>query len=122
MLISINRREEEVWPNTEEDDDDGSYRVNERGVLTKYEKDSKESEEETREELHPELELNSFILRRSFHTFTKEKKSNQRETIFQTKCRIRDRVCDLIIDEGSETNCVSQELLRELKLPTQAHP
>lgn len=86
--------------------------------MTRYEGDSEESEEDAREDLYPELEQNSFILRRNFHTSVKEKKSDQRESIFQTKCRIKVTICDLIIDGGSETNCVSQELFRELKLPT----
>lgn len=115
MLVSINGREEEMWPNTREEDDDGSYRVNENGVLTKYETNYEESEEELREQLHPENELNTFILRRNFHTTSKERKLDQRESIFQTKCRVKGKICDLIIDGGSETNCVSQNMIKELK-------
>ena len=66
--------------------------------------------------------MHTFILRKNFHTTSKTKKSDQRESIFQTKCRIKGNICDLIIDGGSETNCVSQDLVQELKIPTQAHP
>ena len=42
--------------------------------------------------------------------------------MFQTKCRVQGRVCDLIIDGGSETNCVSHQLVQDLKLNTRDHP
>ena len=52
----------------------------------------------------------------------KGKKSDQKENIFQTKCRVKDRLCDLIIDGGSKTNCVIQDLVQELNIKIQAHP
>ena len=62
------------------------------------------------------------IIRRSFHTTPKTKKSNQRQNIFQTKCRVQGKLCDLIIDSGSESNCVSKQLVSELNLETKPHP
>ena len=62
------------------------------------------------------------IIRRSFHTTPKSRKSDQRENIFQTKCKIQGEVCDLIIDAGSESNCVSKQLVSELNLETKPHP
>ena len=50
------------------------------------------------------------------------KKSDQRENIFQTKCKVQGKVCDLIIDSGSESNCVSKQLVDELNLKTKPHP
>lgn len=64
----------------------------------------------------------SFIVRRSFHTTTKPTKSDQRENLFQTKCRVQGELCDLIIDGGSESNCVSQILVQKLQLKTKPHP
>ena len=46
----------------------------------------------------------------------------QREEIFHTKCTIDDKVCSLIIDEGSCAYVVSQVLVDKLKLSTSPHP
>ena len=62
------------------------------------------------------------LVRKNFHTTPRGKKTDQRERIFQTKCRVQDRVCDHIIDGGSETNCVSHQLVQDLKMNTQDHP
>lgn len=64
----------------------------------------------------------NLIVRRSFHATPEAKGSDQRENIFQTKCRVKDKICDLIIDGGSESNCVSLDLVSELKLKTKPHP
>lgn len=66
----------------------------------------------------------NLIVRRSFHATPKVKESDQRENIFQTKCKVKDKICHLIIDEGSESNCVSVDLVSELKLKTRpySHP
>ena len=50
------------------------------------------------------------------------KKSDQRENIFQTKCKVQGKICDLIIDSGSESNCISKQLVEELNLETKPHP
>ena len=70
----------------------------------------------------PEDDHYNLIIRRSLHTTCEEKESNQRENIFQTKCRIGDKVCDLIIDGGSESNCVSLDLVTDLNLKTRLDP
>lgn len=44
------------------------------------------------------------------------------ENIFQTKCKMQGRLCDLIIDGGSESKCVSQSLVTQLNLKTRPHP
>ncbi|KAH0774040.1 hypothetical protein KY290_011177 [Solanum tuberosum] len=45
----------------------------------------------------------------------------QRESIFHSKCLIKDNVCSLIIDSGSCANVASTALVEFLKLPTIKH-
>ncbi|XP_021763816.1 uncharacterized protein LOC110728481 [Chenopodium quinoa] len=47
--------------------------------------------------------------------------NNQREKIFLTRCKVKERLCDMIIDSGSFTNVVST-LIDKLKHPTTEHP
>ena len=119
VLVSINGREEERGTITNDDDPNGTYIQRESGVVTPYVSDL----ESERELIYPEEERQrTLVIRRSLHTTPKGGKSDQRENIFQTKCRVGDKLCDLIIDGGSETNCVSLDLVQKLKLKTQAHP
>jgi len=46
----------------------------------------------------------------------------QHENIFHTRCQIRDKVCGMIIDNGSCTNVVSTTLVEKLGLTTIPHP
>jgi len=46
----------------------------------------------------------------------------QRENIFHTRCHIRDKVCGMIIDNGSCTNVASTTLVEKLGLTTLPHP
>ena len=62
------------------------------------------------------------LIRRNFHATPKGKQTDQRESVFQTKCRVKDRICNLIIDGGSETNCVSNQLVQDLQLSTIDYP
>jgi hypothetical protein len=45
-----------------------------------------------------------------------------RGNIFYTTCSIKDRVCSLVIDEGSCENVISQEVVDKLGLQTIDHP
>lgn len=120
ILVNINGKEEERGPLTTPEDPNGTYVQKDTGEVVLYTTDSEEEYE--REQLQPEVDTHhTLVIRRSFHTTPRAHKSDQRENIFQTKCRIKDKVCDLIIDGGSETNCVSQNLVQELKLTTQTH-
>ncbi|KAL8126559.1 hypothetical protein AgCh_013727 [Apium graveolens] len=47
---------------------------------------------------------------------------NQKHNIFTTKCTVKDRVCDLIIDSGNSDNIVSSLMVKNLNLPTENHP
>jgi hypothetical protein len=111
------------WPSVPEDEPEGIYRVSDSGRLVRYEHRTEESDsEEERERVMPEEEQYNLIVRRSLHATLGERENHQRENIFQTKCRIKDKVCDLIIDGGSEPNFVSLDLVNELKLNTKPHP
>lgn len=123
MLVAKNGGEEESWPSVPSDELEGSYKLTESGRLVRFEHSTEESEsEEEREMVLPEDEHYNLIVRRSLHTTLEKKESNQRENIFQTKCGVRDKVCDLIINAGSESNCVSLDPVTELNLKTRPHP
>jgi hypothetical protein len=46
----------------------------------------------------------------------------QRNNLFRTTCKMKDRVCKVIIDSGSTDNLVSTEMVEKLELETTAHP
>jgi hypothetical protein len=46
----------------------------------------------------------------------------QRSNIFQSECKIKDKVCKLIIDGGSFTNAISSDLVAALSLSTRRLP
>uniref|UniRef100_A0A803LSI2 Ribosomal protein L24 n=1 Tax=Chenopodium quinoa TaxID=63459 RepID=A0A803LSI2_CHEQI len=62
------------------------------------------------------------VVRRALHSVSTPLVEEQRENIFQTRCTIKDRVCNLIIDSGSCTNVSLTTLVRKLNLDTTNHP
>ena len=86
MLVSKNGREEVAWPR---DDPDGSYFVNDEGVLETFEGTEESEEEEDREVVYPEQDLQSLLIRRNFHATLKIKPNDQRENIFKPNARLR---------------------------------
>jgi hypothetical protein len=48
--------------------------------------------------------------------------SAQRNNIFRTACKTKDRVCKVIVDSGSTDNIVSTEMVEKLDLETTDHP
>jgi hypothetical protein len=46
----------------------------------------------------------------------------QRNSLFRTSCKTKDRVCKVIIDTGSTNNLVSIEMVEKLELETTTHP
>jgi hypothetical protein len=46
----------------------------------------------------------------------------QRNSLFRTTCKTKDRVCKVIVDSGSTDNLVSTEMVEKLELETVSHP
>nr|KYP59564.1 hypothetical protein KK1_015000 [Cajanus cajan] len=47
---------------------------------------------------------------------------SKRENLFQTKCKVLESICSLIVDSGSTSNCCSTILVEKLALTTKPHP
>ena len=62
----------------------------------------------------------SLVARRTLTVYKDEKKV-QRENIFHTRCKVKDKVCSMIIDSGSCTNVASVTMVEKLGLPTMKH-
>jgi hypothetical protein len=46
----------------------------------------------------------------------------QRTSLFRTACKMKDKVCKVIIDSGSIGNLVSTKMVEKLELETTTHP
>jgi hypothetical protein len=46
----------------------------------------------------------------------------QRNSLFRTACKTKDRVCKVIVDSNSIDNLISTEMVEKLELETIAHP
>jgi hypothetical protein len=64
----------------------------------------------------------SLIVLRVLSAQMEEAEQNQRHTLFQTKCVIKERSCRMIIDGGSCNNLASSEMVEKLALSTKPHP
>lgn len=52
----------------------------------------------------------------------KRSSNTQRNALFRTRCTVAQKVCDLIVDNGSTENIVSKALVKAPSLPTEKHP
>jgi hypothetical protein len=64
----------------------------------------------------------SLIVQRVLSTQMERVEQNQRHTLFQTKCVIKERSCHMIIDGGSCNNLASSDMVDKLALTTKPHP
>jgi hypothetical protein len=65
----------------------------------------------------------SLMMRKVLLTPEKEVESSvQRNRLFRTPCKTKDRVCKVIVDSGSTDNLVSMEMVENLELETIEHP
>ena len=46
----------------------------------------------------------------------------QRRSLFRTRCKCKDKCCDVIIDGGSTNNLVFEEMVSKLNLKREKHP
>ncbi|GJS12075.1 hypothetical protein Tco_0368871 [Tanacetum coccineum] len=73
------------------------------------------------EPLDGEAEQVTYVVQRTLCS-PKVSDSSQRNKIFQTKCLVMEKICFIIIDEGSYKNLVSKALVKAFKLPTEPYP
>jgi hypothetical protein len=64
----------------------------------------------------------SLIVQRVLSTQMERVEQNQRRTLFQTKCVIKERSCHMIINGGSNNNLASIDTVDKLALTTKPHP
>jgi hypothetical protein len=65
----------------------------------------------------------SLMMRKVLLTPEKEvEDSSQRNKLFRTACKTKDRVCKVIMDNGSTDNLISNEMVEKLELETTDHP
>jgi hypothetical protein len=64
----------------------------------------------------------SLIVQRVLSTQMERVEQNQRHTLFQIKCVIKERPCRMIIDGGSCNNLTSSNMVDKLALTTKPHP
>jgi hypothetical protein len=64
----------------------------------------------------------SLIVQRVLSAQMEKAEQNQRHTLFQTKCVIKERSCRIIIDGDSCNNLASSEMVEKLALSTKPHP
>nr|KYP33187.1 hypothetical protein KK1_045976 [Cajanus cajan] len=84
---------------------------------------SRDEEEvlESEEEILP-CEGDLLLVRRLLNNQSSEIDQSQRENLFQTKCKVLESTCSLIVDSGSTSNCCSTRLVDKLALTTKPHP
>ena len=64
----------------------------------------------------------SLVARRALSVQAKVEDEEQRENLFHTRCFVKNKVCNMIIDGGSCTNVASTTLVEKLGLKEQKHP
>ena len=79
-------------------------------------------EQETMDQLDRSVQDEILVTRRTLNGQPKAKEDEQRENFFHTRCLVRDKVCNLIIDGRSCTNVASEELVNKLGLEVYKHP
>ena len=86
----------------------------------RYDEDIKHDEGE---EIQPdEGDNNCFVSRRVLSVAAVKEENNQQHNLFHTQGMIKDKLCSIIIDNGSCNNIASQELVERMGLKQRRHP
>ncbi|XP_031392286.1 uncharacterized protein LOC116204335 [Punica granatum] len=88
------------------------------------ESDSMPTQDDSSSDYEYAAEGNVLVIMRALNVQIKEEERDdvQRKNIFHTRCRVKDRLCSLIIDEGIYVNVASKLLVDKLGLRTLKHP
>ena len=80
-----------------------------------YETEEEEGDEEEELEVEDVSDAHGLVAvtRRALSTQARSQEDMQRENIFYAQCRIKDKICSLIIDAGSCTNVASEALVEK---------
>jgi hypothetical protein len=63
------------------------------------------------------------MMQKTLLTPEKEVESSvQRNRLFWTSCKTKDRVCKVIVDSGSTDNLISMDMVEKMELETIDHP
>ncbi|XP_010521062.1 PREDICTED: uncharacterized protein LOC104800054 [Tarenaya hassleriana] len=87
-----------------------------------YESMDEDEVEKVQEEIEYPDSGELLVTRRVLSAMTNPEETAQRETIFHSRCTVRNKVCGLIIDSGSCTNVASAYMVKKLGLETEKHP
>ncbi|XP_060210616.1 uncharacterized protein LOC132637560 [Lycium barbarum] len=102
--------------------DDGTVQEQESEPEDGNEKELDHGLEKPEGEEEDDLPEMFLVVRRNLSTISLENEEHvQRENIFHARCRVKGKVCSLIVDGGSCANVASQTLVEQLKLPTLKH-
>jgi hypothetical protein len=97
------------WESESEPEDEGP----------KYDEEILENENEIQPD---EGDNNCFISRHVLSISAAKEENEQRHNLFHTRGMIKDKVCRIIVDNGSCNNIASQEFVERMKLKQHHHP
>ena len=84
-------------------------------------KDNKPKKDVVNEYVVPDVgEL--LVIQRSLYAKIQKEESWQQDALFHTRCTSYGKVCSMIIDSGSCTNIVSEEMVTQLGLRNEKYP
>ena len=97
------------------DDEDAEEEV----VPTQVEEEQTHGESYEEEFVQPEMEqAYAYVNQKDVLTLQEAPRTDQRETIFHTRCTVRNQCINMIIDSGSSCNLINARVVHDLQLPT----
>nr|GME06663.1 Zinc finger, CCHC-type [Ipomoea batatas] len=83
----------------------------------------RQKDDHSEEEVQEDDALNfNCVVHKALSTLVVLDQEEQRENIFYGKCKIPGATCSFIIDGGSCTNVISEDVVNAMKIPTIQHP